>query len=107
MLENTAYVGLSRQLVLHRQMDMIANNITNMNTTAYKAQMMMFAEYLVPQGQTGASAMGHVMSMVQDLAMMRQMTQGVIKADRKFPGPGHRGQGLFRGRDPGRPALHP
>ncbi len=79
MLENTAYIGLSRQLVLQRQMDMIANNIANMNTTAYKAQTMMFAEYLVPQGRTGAAAVGYDMSMVQDVAMMRRMSPGIIR----------------------------
>jgi flagellar basal-body rod protein FlgF len=79
MLENTAYIGLSRQLVLQRQMDMIANNIANMNTTAYKAQTMMFAEYLVPQGRTGTDAVGQDMSMVQDVAMMRRLSPGIIR----------------------------
>ncbi len=33
-MENTLLVGLSRQMVLERQMDVVANNVANVNTTA-------------------------------------------------------------------------
>ncbi len=79
MLENAAYVGLSRQLALRRQMEVIANNLANMNTTAYKAQTMMFAEYLVPQGSGAAGFLAQDISMVQDVAMMRRLTQGTMQ----------------------------
>ena len=51
-MENTANIGLSRQMVLRRQMDVIANNIANMNTHGYKRQHSMFQEYLMDSGHT-------------------------------------------------------
>ena len=32
-MENTALVGLSRQIALQRELDVVANNVANMNTT--------------------------------------------------------------------------
>ena len=39
-------VGLSRQVALAREMDVVANNIANLNTTGYKADGSVFEEYL-------------------------------------------------------------
>jgi len=36
-MENMLLVGLSRQMTLERQMDVVANNVANVNTTGYKA----------------------------------------------------------------------
>ena len=46
-MENALLVGLSRQDVLRRELDIVANNIANMNTTGYKADGAVFAEYLI------------------------------------------------------------
>jgi len=40
-LDNTLYVGLSRQMVLRREMDVIANNIANSDTTGFKVESLM------------------------------------------------------------------
>jgi flagellar basal-body rod protein FlgF len=49
-MENTLLIGLSRQMTLERQMDVVANNVANVNTTGYKADKPLFEEYL----KTGA-----------------------------------------------------
>lgn len=49
-MENALLVGLSRQMVLERQMDVVANNVANVNTNGYKADKSLFEEYL----KTGA-----------------------------------------------------
>jgi flagellar basal-body rod protein FlgF len=49
-MENALLVGLSRQMVLERQMDVVANNVANVNTNGYKADKSLFQEYL----KTGA-----------------------------------------------------
>lgn len=73
MIENTAYIALSRQTALRRQIDVIANNIANMNTTAYKNQRMLFEEYLVkPAGQTK-------LSFVQDVSVFRELAAGELR----------------------------
>lgn len=45
-MENTIYIGLSRQMVLSRQMDVIANNVANANTAGFRAQNLSFKEML-------------------------------------------------------------
>jgi flagellar basal-body rod protein FlgF len=78
-MENPAYIALSRQMVLRRQLDIIANNLANVNTGSYKREDLAFVEYLVkPDGAgnpTFARADGRV-AMVQDLGMVRDTRQG-------------------------------
>ena len=55
-------IGLSRQIALQRELDVVANNIANINTTGFKADGAVFEEYLhagaarraVPRAPTGA-----------------------------------------------------
>ena len=43
-MENTLLVGLSRQMTLERQMDVVANNVANINTNGFKADRSLFEE---------------------------------------------------------------
>ena len=45
---NAQLVGLSRQIALARELDVVANNIANLDTTGYKADGSIFEEYLMP-----------------------------------------------------------
>jgi flagellar basal-body rod protein FlgF len=45
-MENTLLVGLSRQMVLERELDVVANNMANVNTNGFKADHSLFEEYL-------------------------------------------------------------
>ena len=69
-MENGIFVGLSRQMALERQMDLIANNIANITTPAFKGEQMVFVEYLAPTDD------GQTLSYVQDLAQMRDTREG-------------------------------
>ncbi|ODT88689.1 flagellar basal-body rod protein FlgF [Phenylobacterium sp. SCN 70-31] len=40
-MDNAVFVGLSHQMILRREMDIIANNIANMDTTGFKVESMM------------------------------------------------------------------
>lgn len=40
-MDNALYVGLSRQILLRREMDIIANNIANIDTTGFKVESLM------------------------------------------------------------------
>lgn len=42
-MENTIYIGLSRQTALRREMALVANNIANINTTAFKRELGIYA----------------------------------------------------------------
>jgi flagellar basal-body rod protein FlgF len=76
-MENTLLVGLSRQMVLERQMDVVANNVANVNTNGYKADKSLFQEYL----RTGAREDNFIgsdraVSFVLDRGSYRDFTQG-------------------------------
>ena len=45
-MENALLVGLSRQMTLERQMDVVANNVANVNTNGFKGDRSLFEEYL-------------------------------------------------------------
>ncbi len=47
-MDNALLVGLSRQVALQRELDVIANNIANLNTTGFKGESVMFEQYLDP-----------------------------------------------------------
>ena len=47
-MENALLVGLSRQMVLEREMDVVANNVANMDTTGFKSDNSMFEQYVMP-----------------------------------------------------------
>lgn len=72
-MENGIYIGISRQAALRRQMDVVANNLANMNTPAYRAERMVFNEFLMKptQDQTGYSY-------VQDVGQYRSTENGPI-----------------------------
>lgn len=44
----TTLIDLSRLMVLRRKLEVAANNVANMETTAYRAQHLSFQEYLAP-----------------------------------------------------------
>jgi len=45
-MENSIYLGLSRQMVLRTNMDIVSNNIANMNTSGFRGQNPVFEEYI-------------------------------------------------------------
>ena len=47
-MENALLIGLSRQMVLEREIDVVANNVANMDTTGFKSDNSMFEQYLMP-----------------------------------------------------------
>jgi len=76
-MENALLIGLSRQMVLERQMDVVANNIANVNTSGYKADKSLFEEYL----KSGAHEDNFVgldrrVSYVQDSGTFKDFSQG-------------------------------
>jgi flagellar basal-body rod protein FlgF len=77
-MDNTLLVSLSQQLASYRSMDVIANNIANINTPAYKRESMKFEEYIQQsqpaEGETGPQQI----SFVQDKGTLRDLTQGAL-----------------------------
>jgi len=76
-MDNTTYIALSRQTALWRQMEVVANNMANSNTPAYKNQEMMFREFLIPT-RTGYTPTGNKLSFVQDVGQIRDTREGPL-----------------------------
>jgi len=45
-MQNTLLVGLSRQVALKRELDVVANNVANVNTAGFKADGTVFEEFI-------------------------------------------------------------
>lgn len=71
-MENAAYIGLSRQMVLRNEMNLIANNLANVNTPGFRAEKMVFNEYLERSGPRER------LSFVEDVGTARDLREGPI-----------------------------
>jgi len=90
MTENAALIVLSRQMAIRRQMDVIANNIANMNTTSFKTQRVLFEEYMMEAEDGGK------MAYVRDFGSVRDTEQGELRSTLNPLDLAVSGEGYFR-----------
>lgn len=76
-MQNAILIGLSRQVGLAREMDVVSNNIANMNTTGYKADSSLFEEYL--NSAARADQTGSRISFVRDRGVWHDMSPGPLE----------------------------
>lgn len=76
-MQNALLIGLSRQVALGRELDVVANNIANINTTGYKADGSLFEEYLASAARADQS--GSRISFVRDRGTWHDMTPGGVE----------------------------
>ena len=77
-MENTTYIALSRLDTQQRAMDVIANNIANADTDGYKAQRVLFNDYLSKQHAVDAPRGGDVLAYTQDRATYLDGKDGTL-----------------------------
>jgi flagellar basal-body rod protein FlgF len=65
-MDNSLLIGLSRQVALGRELEVVANNIANINTTGYKSDSSIFEQFLMPPASSGGFPAGS-----QQLAYVR------------------------------------
>jgi flagellar basal-body rod protein FlgF len=79
-MENALLVGLSRQMALSHELDIVANNIANINTTGYKADNTLFAQFLMRNASddqfTGADRR---INFVEDRASWINLSPGALQ----------------------------
>ena len=76
-MENTLLVGLSRQVTLERQMDVVANNVANINTNGFKADRSLFEEFLTSRAhEDNFAGRDRRVSFVQDRGTFKDFAQG-------------------------------
>jgi flagellar basal-body rod protein FlgF len=79
-MENAQLIGLSRQIGLQRQMDVVANNIANINTTGFKAENILFEEYVMPVARDREfPTPDQKLSFTDDWATVHDMANGPIE----------------------------
>ncbi len=72
-MEGAGYVALSAQVVLQKQLDQVANNVANANTTGFKPDRQLFQSYVEQLAVPGGSV-----SFVQDRATYFDRKDGEI-----------------------------
>lgn len=80
-MENASLVGLSRQVALRRELDVIANNVANMTTSGFKSEQMAFGEHLMAKARDDAfpKRADRPLSFVEDLSTWHDHTAGVVQ----------------------------
>jgi flagellar basal-body rod protein FlgF len=79
-MENALLIGLSRQVALRRELDVVANNIANLNTTGFKADGNIFAEHVMPTARaTQFAGPDQNLSFVVDRTTWHNLGQGSIQ----------------------------
>lgn len=76
-MDNASLVGLSRQIVLDRELGVVANNLANINTTGYKADSSIFEQFLLPEASADAfPADSRDLAYVRDRATWHRFAPG-------------------------------
>lgn len=93
-MDNAMYVGLSRQMTLRRQMDVVANNIANQETTGFKVEQLILAEN--PQGPAKTMGGPAPVKFVLDTGLARDFSQGTMRTTGNSLDVAIEGQGFFQ-----------
>ena len=94
-MDNTMYVSLSRQMVLQRELDIVANNIANADTNGFKVESLTSSDDPVtPPKAIGAQA---TIQYTLDGAVARDFTQGSLQQTSGPLDVAISGKGFFQG----------
>ncbi|MHA1114437.1 MAG: flagellar basal-body rod protein FlgF [Alphaproteobacteria bacterium] len=73
-MENASYIALSLLTAVSREMDIVANNVANANTPAFRGEGMLFVEHLADLGASLAAE--EEISFVEPAGMFRSTAPG-------------------------------
>lgn len=92
-MDNALYVGLSRQMTLRRQMDIVANNIANADTTGFKLESLI--EKADPQTKASNLGSSAPVQFVSSDSVARDFSQGGLRRTDTITDVAIEGQGMF------------
>lgn len=79
-MQNALLVGLSRQMALGRELDVIANNLANVTTNGFKARSARFVDHLMPTASADAFKRGdRKIDYVIDAGTPLDISQGAVE----------------------------
>jgi flagellar basal-body rod protein FlgF len=96
-MDNVLYVGLSRQMVLQHEIEVIANNVANVDTTGFKVEGLMVQtdpEKVSKSG--GGSPLNNSVNFPLDAGVVRDFSQGELKRTGAPLDVGIQGDGFFK-----------
>jgi flagellar basal-body rod protein FlgF len=93
-MDNALYVGLSKQMLLGRELDITANNLANANTTGFKVETLMSTAD--PQRAKGMSIGSAPVQFVADNGVARDFSQGPLQSTGAPLDLAIMGQGFFQ-----------
>ncbi len=76
-MENAAYIGLSRQMTLRRELDIAANNIANADTTGFKVEQLLVGTEVGERARNDSVRGG--VNFVLDHGVGRDFGQGALQ----------------------------
>lgn len=76
-MDNAIFVGLSRQMLLRREMDIVANNIANADTTGFKVESLMARTEPAAPARTAGGP--QPVKFVMDDGVARDFGQGTLR----------------------------
>ena len=92
-MENAAYIGLSRQMTLRRELDIAANNIANADTTGFKVEQLLLGAEVGNRARNDAIRPGA--SFVLDNGVGRDFSQGSLEQTGRTLDFAIEGEGVF------------
>ncbi|MGA0595715.1 flagellar basal-body rod protein FlgF [Enterovirga sp. CN4-39] len=95
-MQNALLVGLSRQMALRRELDVIANNVANVTTNGFKARSSRFESFLMPKASGDAfKRPDRSLDYVIDKGTTLDVSAGAIEITRNPLDVAIRGDGFF------------
>jgi flagellar basal-body rod protein FlgF len=95
-VQNAQLIGLSSQMALGRELEVIANNMANVTTTGFKARATRFQEYLMPKASAETfQRPDRRLSYVIDSGTPLDLSQGPVEATGNPLNAAIRGEAFF------------
>ncbi|MBL8770661.1 MAG: flagellar basal-body rod protein FlgF [Phenylobacterium sp.] len=102
-MDNAIYIGLSRQMLLRREMDIIANNIANVDTTGFKVESLLHKTTPAPPAMTQGGP--RPIKFVSADGVARNFGQGALTKTGGELDMAIEGQGFFQVQTPNGPRF--
>ena len=95
-MQNALLLGLSRQIALGRELDVIANNVANVTTNGFKSRSSRFGDYVMPKASADAfGKRDRKLDYVVDAGTTLDISAGSVESTRNPLDVAIKGDGFF------------
>jgi flagellar basal-body rod protein FlgF len=104
-MDNTTYIALSRQQALWNQLEVVANNLANLNTTGFKGTDVLFTQFIERVKQDDRTFEDKV-AFTHDFGLVRNLAQGAFNFTNNVFDLAVQGEGYFVTQGAGEPIRY-